>query len=332
MATIRKPTQSEFHQAPAAKAARKVASEAGDIGSALGGGISDTLVMIILFPALFLGLWHGPFILLGGDVIAGVLHLAIGGGALYVLNKRFKRKRDAGRAKQLGREMAAETAPSATGDPAAQRSEKIGVAPVREKVLAPSQIHFSRQALVSKLIPIGVAAFVFGALSFAEFGFMFVLCLFFAFRAVVLVLNIMSPSVCLKLSESGVETADLVGFSAEMHWHNVALISPAKASVLKQHLSFRYGSRHFVELLGFDTNGAERTLRIPYKMLSLEIADVEALIEKAQNNELAGKAPARTIQRPNSTAPATPSASHMRSSDTPDLRVRAQTGFGKRGL
>lgn len=335
MATIRKPTQSELNQAPAAKKVRKVAGEAGEIGSALGGGIADTLITIVLFPALFFGLWHGLFILLGGHVIAGVLHLAIGGGALYVLSQRFKRKKDAGRAKQLGCEMASETSANGADNSIQQHGAMVSLGLASEQALAPSQIHFSRQALVSKLIPVAFVSFVFGVVSFSEFGFMFVLCLFFAFRAVVLLLNIVNPSVCLELSARGVGASDLVGFSAEMNWRDVATIAEETAHPLKQHLSLRYGSRKFVKLLGYDPNGAERTLRVPYKMLSLDVADVAALIEKAQKNELAGHAPAWTSKRANPSVqatPSTPSAPSLPQSDLTELRARAQTGFGRKGL
>ncbi|MEM1053312.1 MAG: hypothetical protein AAGI28_14575 [Pseudomonadota bacterium] len=333
MATIRKPNQSEFDQKPAAKAARKAASEAGEIGSAISGGIADTLITLVLFPAVFIGLWHGPFILLGGDIAGGIVRIIIGGVALYVLANRFKRKREAGREKQLGRAMAKKPAPanaqmpSATQLPREDLSGQSHCAP--SYALAPSTVRYSREALMPKLIWCSLAAFCFGYLSFSEFGFMFVLALFFAFRAVVLLLNVVSPSVCLKLSETDLESTDLVGINTKMRWHDVASISHSEEHFLKQHFSLRYGSRKFVQLLGFDAEGQERILRVPYKALSLEADDIMTLIEKAQNNELAGGRP-----RASATTPQTPtqSAKGLPVSDLPEVRASVQAGFGRKGL
>jgi hypothetical protein len=188
--------------------------------------------------------------LLGGDIVEGIARIAMGGAALYVLNNRLRRKRAAGREKQLGRDMASEPIPNRANNsaqskqPHSRPESQSNLAPSRS--LAPSAVRYSREALVSKLIWSSIAAFCFGYLSFSEFGPMFVLCLFFAFRAVVLLLNVISPSVCLKLSESGVESSDLIGISTEMRWQDVASISHSEQHFLKQHLSLRYGSRKFV--------------------------------------------------------------------------------------
>lgn len=333
MATIRKPTQSEFDQKPAVAAARKTASEAGEIGSAVTGGIADTLITIILFPAVFIGLWHGPFVLLGGDIAEGIVRIAIGSAALYVLINRFKRKREAGRQRQLGAAAARVPAPghsrqeAASQRPRGEFAEQSQGAP--SHALAPSKLRYSREALMPKLIWCSLAAFCFGYLSFSEFGPMFVLALFFAFRAAVLLLNVVSPSVCLKLSADDVESTDLVGLTVKMRWQDVASISHSQEHFLKQHFSLRYGSRKFVQLLGFDADGQQRILRVPYKALSLEAQDITTLIEKAQNDELAGgkpRTPATRLQTPMQSAKSLPV------SDLPEVRASVQTGFGRKGL
>ena len=87
-----------------------------------------------------------------------------------------------------------------------------------------------------------------------------------------------------------------------------------------------------MELLGFDVNGEERILRIPFKSLSLEANDIATLIEKAQANELAGEDGHRTAQKANHSRQDQADAYGLPASDLPDVRARAQGGFGRKGL
>lgn len=312
MATIRKPNQSEFNASPAVESARKTVSDAGEIGAALGGGAMDLVVNILLFPFLFIGLWHGPFVLLGGDILEGAATTAVGLGALYVLVARRKRKTAASREKQLGTNLEADGSVRA--------------------VTAPSRILFARSAMVSKLALVGFISFVCFSLTFGEFGVMAILGGLFALRALILLVNVISPSLGVSFSPQGIEASDMVGFKSTLLWKDVASVKPTKAHPLNQYLLLRYGSRHFVEVLGYGANGAALTIRLPYKMFDLELGDIGALIDKAQSGEMSFAPSATRPQRQGWRASPEAHSPAFLQSDLPAIRTQRQSGFGRKGL
>lgn len=317
MNMIRKPKQSDLKQSRTAYALRTTVNETAKIGSTLAGGAADIVIMVVLSPFLLFGLYHGPFIMLGGNVTRGLFAFGLGLAALYLLLARRKRKKEASRNTQLG------------------GFTPQGETPVN--MAAPNQFRFARQALMSKFIMDGFACFVCAGLSLGKFGLMAVLAMLFAFRCLVFLVNIFSPSLGLKFTPSGIETTDLIGFKINMNWQQITTVQHSSGHILKQFffepvLSLRYGSRDFVELTGIGATGAALTMRIPYKMFSLNFEDISTLLEKAQNGEMEitqslFKAPSLGETFGN----ARPSAQLVRS-ELPALQDLRQAGFGRKGL